>query len=672
MGKYSQDGRAFRVDTPLGKDELLLEGFSGHEAVSEPFSFNLELLSENDSVAASDLLGQAVTISLRLADGSDRAFHGLVRTFRQLGTDEGLTNYEANVVPWLWFLSLAQDCRVFQQKSVLDIVEEIFGKYPDADYEIKVVGSYAPREYCVQYRESDLAFVTRLLEAEGIFYYFEHTDSGHKLTLTDDLSMISPCPVQASFELSPAPAGWLEEDVITELYREHAVLSEKVTLRDYDYLKPSNNLETAQGSSSVAEVYDYPGGYAELSEGERYATVSLQRRRATHEIVRGAGSGRTLTTGHTFDISGYYVDEVNQTYFVLGTWHSASGGGYRSGESEATYANQFECIPATVPYRPPLTAPKPMVRGSQTAVVVGPGGEEIYTDPDGHGRVKIQFHWDRLGASDENSSCWVRVSQAWAGKGWGALAIPRIGQEVIVDFLEGDPDRPIITGRVYNQDLMPPYELPANNTQAGIMSRSSKGGGGANFNEIRLEDKKGSEQLYIHAEKDKMVVVENDRDETVGHDETVGIGNDQSLDVGNDRTIKVGKNHDESVGTGMSLSVGENRSMTIGKNLTERVGQNMDLSVDKDRSTSIGNDLTIEVSKDTKVTVGGKQFVSIAKESSHSAKKVQITAKDEISLVTGKASIVMKKNGDIVIKGKKITVKGSGDIVMKGSKIAQN
>jgi type VI secretion system secreted protein VgrG len=303
-----------------------------------------------------------------------------------------------------------------------------------------------------------------------------------------------------------------------------------------------------------------------------------------------------------------------------------------------------------------------VVQGSQTAVVVGPSGEEIWVDK--HGRVKIQFHWDREGKKDENSSCWVRVSSTWAGKNWGFVQIPRIGQEVIVDFLEGDADRPIITGRVYNAERMP-YDLPGNQTQSGVKSRSSKGGSGENFNEIRFEDLKGSELLYLHAEKDKQVVVENDRTESVGNDESISIGNNRTEDVGKDESITIGENRTESVGKDESITIGGSRTESVSKNETIDIGEKRQETVGKDEDVSVGGDRSTSVGKSDELQVGKELLIGVA---------------DKIVLKTGDASITMKKNGDIDIKGKNIKVQGSGkvqikassDVNIKGSKVTNN
>jgi type VI secretion system secreted protein VgrG len=343
------------------------------------------------------------------------------------------------------------------------------------------------------------------------------------------------------------------------------------------------------------------------------------------------------------------------------------------------YENAFTCVPAAVAYHPPRTTPRPQVRGCQTAVVVGPSGEEIFVDK--YGRVKVQFHWDREGKNDANSSTWIRVATSWAGQQWGAIHIPRVGQEVVVDFLEGDPDRPIIVGSVYNADMMPPYALPANKTQSGIKSRSTTKGTAANFNEIRFEDKKGNEQLYIHAEKNQDIEVENDETHTVGHDQTVSIGHDRTEDVGNDETITITGNRTESVGKNETIDVGGNRTESVAKDETIDITGQRTLTVGKDQTTNIGGALTTSVGKDEARSVGGARSTDVGKDDTLKVgKKLHIEAGDEIVIKTGDATITMKKDGTIKIDGKDVTVNGSGkinvkassDVVVKGSKVAMN
>ncbi len=529
MPTYTQATLPMKVDTKLGADALLLRGLAGEEGMSTVFGFTLDLVSEDKAIDGEKLLRTPAVVTLKLADGGDRFFHGLIRRFVQLGKGAELTSYRAEVVPWLWFLSLSSDCKIFQNLSVPEIVEQVFKKQGYSDFQNKCTRSYPKREYCVQYRETHLNFVTRLLEEEGIFYFFEHSKDKHVLVLADDSSAVRPCPGQASARIVPAPGGWQEEDVVTSLEREHAVHSGKVTIRDYDYLQPTLRLESTVGQGA-SEVYDYPGNYTQPSEGDRYARLVLEEREAVRHAVRGDSTCRAFQSGYRFELKEHYSSGVNQAYQLVRVHHSARVGDYSSGDSETfDYQNSFDAIPHNVPFRPPRTAMKSVAPGAQTAVVVGKAGEEIWVDS--HGRVKVQFHWDRDGKKNETSSCWVRVASTWAGKNWGFVQIPRIGQEVIVDFIEGDLDRPIITGRVYNADQTPPYTLPANQTQSGLKSRSSKSGGTDNFNEIRLEDKKGSEQIFVHAEKDLKTEVENDETRQVDHDRTTTVKNNDALTV---------------------------------------------------------------------------------------------------------------------------------------------
>jgi type VI secretion system secreted protein VgrG len=677
MATITQAGQPISFATPLGADKLLLDRFQGEERISAPFLFTVDLLSEDEAVKPADVLRKSATLSFVLPDGSERTVNGLVRRFAQLGQRDQLTYYRAEVVPWLWFLSLAHDIRIFQNMSVLEIVEAVFKAQGFTDFDIECSRSYPQREYCVQYRESNLNFVSRLLEEEGIFYFFRHTSSSHVLVLADDNDAVEPSPGGGEARLSGEPLD--DEDVVLTLADEHAVHIGKVTLTDYDYLQPSLNLQQTVAGETGEEAYDFPGLYAAPADGDRYALIRLQQQEAQARVLSGEGTMRAFGAGSRFKLVGHYRRDVNAEYLLTAVRHRGQAGSYRAWEDRKPhYENSFTAIPFGVPFRPACEAVKPTVRGSQTALVVGPSGEEIWVDS--HARVKVQFHWDREGGKDENSSCWVRVASSWAGKAWGWIQIPRIGQEVIVDFLEGDADRPIITGRVYNAEQVPPYDLPANQTQSGVKSRSSKSGGTDNFNEIRLEDLKGSEQIYIHAEKDKKVVVENNRVEDVGNNETIAIGNDRSERVGNNeaiaignnqsitvstnQTVSVGKNQTISAGSNQSTSVGKNRSVDVGDNHTESVGKNQSSSIGKNSTLDIGDSWTVKVSKDHKEETG--------KNYSLKAKQVYIEGKDQVEIKSGSASIILKKNGDIQIKGGKINIKGSGDVVIKGSKIGEN
>ena len=585
MPDYTQHGRPFRVYTPLGDDVLLLESMEGEESVSRPFEYRLEMLSTNDSISADELIRKPIHVEIDLVDGGVRYIHGLVSNFIQRGRRQIFTGYTAIVRPWYWFLSLNQDCYIFQNKKIPDIAEAIFQDQGYTDFSNKTYRNYdPPREYCVQYRESDMDFVSRLFEEEGIFYYFEHSKEKHTLFFTDSKSGYNPCPGQSSVHYSPDVGSYLEQDVITEFEREVSAVTGTATLTDYNFQTPNTSLLASASGEGPQEAYDYPGEYDTKGEGETYVDLRLEELETPITIARGKGNCRALAAGYKFDLKNHYNRSWNTNYYLTRVSVIMKTNAYTAASGHMTddFTNTFEAIPATVTYRPERITPTPTISGVQTAVVVGPSGEEIYVDK--YSRVKVQFFWDREGKKNENSSCWCRVSQDWAGKNWGSIFIPRIGQEVIVDFLEGDPDRPIITGRVYNADQMPPYALPANQTQSGIKSRSSKGGGASNFNEFRFEDKMGSEQIVLHAEKDLLTEVENDETRTVGNDRTTTISNNETktVDKGNETITLNQGNQSTTIKMGnqsIELNMG-NRSIKcdLGQ-ITEDAMQSIELTV---------------------------------------------------------------------------------------------
>jgi type VI secretion system secreted protein VgrG len=520
-----------------------------------------------------------------------------------------------------------------------------------------------------------------------------------------------------------------EDDHVDHWLLSHSMESGKLSHTDFDFIKPRTSLLAQHATAgtypkSDAEVFAYPGGYLTVGDGGRYAQRRLEALQQQHERVIGGGNARALAVGALFSLENHPREDQNREYLVVAALHHLSGTDYESGVAHAStdITVSFDAIPSKQPYRSLSTTRRARVAGPQTAIVVGKAGEEIYTDQ--YGRVKVQFHWDRLGKRDENSSCWVRVSQVWAGKNWGAMHIPRIGQEVVVDFLEGDPDRPIITGRVYNAAEMPPYDLPANQTQSGIKSRSSKGGSPANFNEIRFEDKMGSEMLTIHAEKDQEISVEHDESHTVGHDRTKSIVHDETTSVGNNRTETVGNNEQISIGVNRTEKVGVNESITIGANRTINVGASETATVALQRTHSVGVNETISVGAAQEVTIGAAQTItvgavqavtvgadqtinvaanrsvtsgsnqsvavgaaasmtvgadesravtggrttSVGKDDALSVtNNLTINAGDSITITTGSASISMKKDGTITISGKDITINGSGGINVTAS-----
>jgi type VI secretion system secreted protein VgrG len=680
MASYSQAKRPIKVSTPLGADALLLAGFTGIEGLSTPFQWSLDLLSQDDSIAGADLLHQPVSVTITLASGGERFLHGLVREFVQRGRHEQLVSYHMEVVPALWFLTLSSDCRIFQRLSVLDIVQQVLKENGVTDVSVRCTKSYPKREFCVQYRETHFDFVSRLLEEEGINYFFEHAAGAHTLILSDDPTSASACPGGAAVHMASTEAPWQESDVCVAVTSGVGVYTGQVVLRDYDPLQPALNLESTAAGKEKAKHYDYPGKYSDLGEGKRYAKLQAEAFGSRAQIVSGTGNCRFFLTGHKFDLEDHYRSDLNASYHLLEIRHVAGAGDYRSWDSAPLdYRNEFVAVPLAAKFRPARRTARPIVHGTQTAVVVGPGGEEIFTDE--YGRVKVQFHWDRQGKKNEDSSCWIRVATTWAGKEWGAIRLPRMGQEVIVDFLEGDPDRPIVVGSVYNAQQMPPFSLPGNRTQSGVKSRSSLGGSPANFNEIRLEDKKGSELVVIHAEKDKNVSVEHDNSESVGHDETYEVEHDQAISVGNDQTSTIGGNRTESVDKDESITIDGGRTESVGKDESITISKNRTESVGKDENVDIGQHRTVTIAKNETLNVGEARTVQVGKDDSlQVGKNFVLDAGESITIKTGDASISMKKDGTITIKGKDVTVTGSGkvnvkassEVTVKGSKVMSN
>lgn len=609
MPAYTQTNRPLRIDTVLETDRLMLARFEGVEAVSTPFSFRLELVSEHEDISSEDMLRTPAVVSFDLPDGSRRHIHGIINRFTELARREDLVFYRAELVPWLWFLSLARDCRIFQNLSVLEIVEQVFQDQGYSDFEVKTTRSYPKRVFCVQYRETNLDFVSRLLEDEGIFYFFEHDENKHVLVLADSKGPVEPIlgDPRARFALQATPG----EEVVSSIEREVRAQIGTVTLRDYDYLQPSLRLENTLSGDGQEEVYDYPGKYTTLEEGDRYARLRLETEEALRQVIWGASSCRGFQSGCRFDLEGHFRSDVDASYAVLRVHHRASGGDYRAWDTAPfDYQNEFLAIPYDTPYHPAHQTPRPLIRGLQTALVVGPSGEEVYVDK--HGRIKVHFYWDRVNQRDDSASCWVRVATPWGGKGWGSVSIPRIGNEVVVEFLEGDPDRPLVVGSVYNADQTTPFGLPDAGIQMGMKSRSSPGGGG--YNEITMTDTKGEEMLNIHAQYDMVTTVE--------HDDTQHIKND--------RKITVDATHTETIKKNTSITV------TEGDHTTK-------ISAGKQTNT---------VSKDIAIT-------------SETA-KIHVKAATEIKLEVGASSLLMKTDGTIELKGVQVSIKGSGGVTVKG------
>lgn len=648
---YSQEGKIIAVDTPLGKDVLLLQGFSGREGISQPFCFNLDLLSEEDSISFADVVGKSVTISVELADESVRYFNGYVSRFAQSGADGRFTHYHAEVVPWLWFLTRNSDCHIFQNLAAPDIVTKIFQELSFQDYQNKLQGTYPQLEYCVQYRETHFNFVSRLMEHYGIFYFFEHNEGKHTLVMADSNSAFQTFDGGSGDVRCDLVSGGSDgEDEITAWQARQELRTGKYTLTDYNFETPSTSLLSDEatvvsvGGNSSYELYDYPGKFINKQQGETFAQLRMQAEETGTVVATGASRCRAFTSGYKFTLKDHYRNDSNTAYVLAQVEHTASVGKayYTDAADEGgQYSNRFVCAPQSVPYRPQRKTPKPVVQGPQTALVVGKSGEEIWVDK--YGRIKVQFYWDRVGQKDENSSCWVRVSQPWAGKGWGGVWLPRIGQEVIVDFLEGDPDRPLVTGRVYNAEVMPPYALPDNGTRSTFMSRSSKGGGTENYNELRFEDKTGSEQVFMNAERDMDWRVEHDSREYVGNQRHLIVTQNQQELVNGAKHGHVKGDHLEKIEGAMSLQVtGDQKEKVGGAKSGEVVG---------DHKEKIAGAMSLQVGGDQKVAVGGGYSLQVSQ--SHNEKAGQNIAAEAGMTVhlKGGMSVVIEAGMEVALKG---------------------
>ena len=540
--------RNVRIKTPLGPDTLLFEQMTGHDGLSTPFDYKVAVLSANGNIDLASLLGKTATVEITLFQpGSTRYINGYVTSFSYSGTSGAYARYEITLRPWLWLLSLGTNCRIFQNKTAVEIVKQIWRERGFTDVRDALTGSYQPLEYSVQYRESDLNYVSRLLEHEGIYYFFEHEDGKHKLVLADSPSAHVPSSGYESIPyFPPMNEDQRKRDHLSDWTVGMQMRPGAFATTDYDFTRPRADLSAklnmpAPHSLSGSEVFEYPGSYLTNSEGENRVRVRLEELQADQQVVAASGNALGLTVGALFSLTDYPRDDQNKQYLIVGaTYHAATNPQASGGAGEREFQGSYTLVLSSKAYRPPATTTKPKVDGPQTATVVGKTGEEIWTDK--YGRVKLQFHWDREGKADENSSCWVRVGQSWAGAKWGGIQLPRIGQEVIVDFLEGDPDRPIVTGRVYNGANMPPYDLPAKQTQSGVKSHSTKGGGPNNSNELRFDDKKGAEEIYVQAERDHRTMVKNDQEVTVvgKTTETYKAGRETVVTKFDDTTVKDG------------------------------------------------------------------------------------------------------------------------------------
>jgi type VI secretion system secreted protein VgrG len=653
------------------------------ERMGAPFVYEVEVVSDEPMLAPNDVLGEQVTVSV-LIETEQRHYSGIATSLQSLGVQAESFVYRLVLRPWIWLLSRTTNCRIFQDQTAVDIIKKVFRDRGFSDFEERLTATYEPRPYVVQYRETDLHFVLRLMEDEGIYFYFAHELGKHVLVMADSLSAHDPTPFYESLPHLPPDSQRAQQiDYLETWEMVFEVESGAFALTDYDFQAPRASLDVVKAlpeghSHADYEVFDFPGNYLKTQQGEAIAMLRLEEAKATAQRALADGNARGLLLGGLFTLSDHPQADVNREYLVVSQKTALRGHALESGGKDPGFSTRVNVvvIPSDRQYRPPRTTQKPVVHGAQTATVVGPQGEEIWTDE--FGRVKLEFHWDRESPGDETSSCWVRVAQVWAGSNFGGMHLPRIGQEVIVQFLDGDPDRPIVTGRVYNADNMPPYDLPANQTQSGLKSRSTKGGVPNNFNEIRFEDKLGSEELFIQAEKTQTTKVKGSQSISVDGSRSISVGGDQSTTVTKNETqtykaerkMEVTATNSDTIHgahtgtylTGRTLTVsGADDSLTVTTNRTATVTSNYDIVAGAKYQVTNGSNIILLQGTGAAMTNGQCSVAFDGADATLEAPgKVQLTAGSEISLACGAASIVLKSDGTIEISGAQKVNVGSG------------
>ncbi|MGF1717475.1 type VI secretion system tip protein TssI/VgrG [Photobacterium chitinilyticum] len=652
MEKATQDKNILRIDTPLGKDVLHITKAEIQEGISTLFSTQAYVYTNGQLIDAKNIIGKSVTITLLYnlsGSVSERFFNGYVTAIRSTGSrmpsvaeGDKYQDYILDISPSFSFLSQRSNCRIFQQLNVEDIVKTILSEH-GVKIQSELQKTYPVYDYKVQYHESDLAFVNRLLEQEGIFYFFKHDKTNHYLVLADDITAYRECAEnQVAYT-----TGSLSEAHIHAWSGGLEVTPGSSVKLGYDFITPTDKLSGEHADAglvtqqSALEVFEYQAGSEFNSRAQDIANASLESLQRDTELCSGASNCRSFSAGQFFTFKSHEDSRLEGKSFLITQTNMEVAITNQTGSSKSAYQtilNQFSCVPKETLYRPVQLTPKPRIYGAQTACVTGDDGDEIYIDR--YGRVKVLFHWDREGVSDSTSSCWIRVAQNWAGNRWGAFFFPRVGQEVLVEFLDGDPDQPIISGALYNGDQMPPYDLPGQKTQSGVKTRSTKEATEDNFNEIRFDDDKGNELLSIHAEKDHHLMVENDYQQLIENDCRQTVNNDKQLLVENDyrQTIK------------------NNYQFVVENNSQQTIKNDHQITVENNCNQTVTNDYTLKVDNNLQAKI---------------AKELVINAGKEIVLKAGGASITLSSDGSVNIKGSSIKVNGS-TIALKAGSIALN
>ncbi|WP_354684941.1 type VI secretion system tip protein TssI/VgrG [Cupriavidus necator] len=719
MNGQRQNKRLLRLsfphdDGPAGA-LMVANRLEASEGLSRDFRFTVEILSDNPDIALKDVMGRMVTVELVREDGSLRYFNGYVFDFRFVRNDAGFSYYDMVLLPWLAFLRYRRDNYLFHDRTIEEQTTSIFDDYEVRDWTTRALHNDERMTEACQFDETDYNYLHRRWEAKGWHYWYEHRKDGHTLVLCGDSTQAEP--IDGGGQMAWQGKSGVIDCGLTSFSPVRTVAATAYAASSFDFKNPRPvraDVPTVnrQGRLPELEVYEYTGayGFKDAAAGQDFVRLRIEEIEAAGKHFEASGDDDRSQCGRTFRLSGRMglpvsgADAEDDEFLILEARHTISNN-YETRESrKSDYSSSLTCIRKKIPWRPGrgFNSTEARIYGLQTAIVVGPKGEEIYTDE--YGRVRVQFHWDREGGYNEKSSAWVRVASTWAGSNFGFVAIPRIGQEVLVQWLDGNPDRPLITGRVYNQDNMPPWELPANKTQTGILSRSTEGAYG-NANALRFEDKKGAEEVWLHAEKDQRIEVENneshwvghDRSKTIDHDETVHVKHDRTETVDNNETITVHNNRAERVDHNETISIGENRTEDVGQNETVKIGDNRSVTIGGNKTETIamakaetiGLAKALTIGLGYQVSVGGAMNTTVAlaqfqqiglSKQTLVGKSYHITVADQFTVTVGKSVLTMKSDGTITLNGHTLSVGTSGEqvyhadgnIVMNGKKIQEN
>lgn len=709
----------------------------GTEKMSSPYDFDVELLINDTEGVRLDLLGENITVEIPCDNENVRYLNGIITHYdihNEFISGERYTVYSVKVTPELWKLSNDSNIRIFRNSTVVEMISKILAEY-GVIFINELTNSYRLWEYCVQYQESSLNFIHRLMELEGISYYFKHYQNTHCMILVDSASVITQVQGYEQIDIIyTTTAGVPGQEGINQWKLSGQATPGIYSINDYDFRKPDAWLyqarpNTASPYTGGVDVYEWPGRYVESYEGGFYAQMRQQAWKALSLQANGIGSSKGITPGRRFTLYDPTRPTIQENFTVISANYDIAENIYSTTSNmiaDTKFTISFCVIPADVTFRPVPITPWPKCHGPQTAEVVGPVGESVWTDL--YGRVKLKFHWDRATIPDEERTCWVRVSSAWASQNYGIVQIPRAGDEVIVDFINGDPDRPIITGRVYNASNMSPWSLPGAATQMGTLSRTI-GGTPDNANAFRFEDMPGAEQIWMHAERNMDTEIENDethkvgnnrqksveKDETtqIGQNRTESVGSNEKIDIQQDRTEQVGGNESVSISGNQQLSVGQSRTKEISQDETQKIGQNSTSEIGKNATNSIGENLKTDISKDESRSVGQNQNISVGQDKSESISQnlkqdigqnmqtsvgqsqstevqqqyslsagqdisissdtsISIDAQNSITLTSGQSSIFLDQSGNIDISGVNITISGQSSVKINGARVDIN